>query len=67
LQVHEKVEESLKFRESITLQHKITKSFNSGPTNALPIHKYRFEDTLTNLLKKLVVEKKYWIATLSAS
>ena len=65
--VHEKVEESLNLRESIQLQQKFTKSFNAGPSAALPIHKYMFEDTLKNILNKPVVEKKYWIATLEAS
>ena len=54
-------------RESLQLQKEITESFNTGPTQVLPVHRYMFKDTLANLFNKSVVEKRYWIATLSAS
>ena len=65
--VHEKVEEFLNLRESNQLQKEITESFNTGPTQVLPMHRYMFKDTLANLFNKSVVEKRYWIATLNAS
>jgi len=65
--VHEKVEESLNVRESLKLQKEITESFNAVPNQTLPIRRYMFKDTLANLFKKSVVEKRYWIATLNAS
>jgi len=38
-----------------------------GHTNIMQYHKYMFQDSLTTLMIKSVIEKKYWLLTIKAS
>ena len=65
--VHDDFEEKLNKKESDALKKEITQEYMKGHTNIMRYHKFMFQDSLTSLMKKTVIEKKYWLLTIKAS
>ena len=49
------------------LQREIINEYESGPNKALQQHQYMFAESLDDLFKKTVTEKKYWLESIKAS
>ena len=65
--VHDDFEEKLNKKESDALKKEITNEYMKGHTNIMQYHKFMFQDSLTTLMEKTVIEKKYWLLTIKAS
>jgi len=65
--VYEEYEDQLNKNESMKLQCQIIHEYETGPNTALQQHQYMFAESIDDLLKKTVTEKKYWLESIKAS
>ena len=65
--VHEVYEDQLNKKESMELQRQIIHEYESGSHTVLRQHRYMFEESIDDLFKKTVTEKKYWLESIKAS
>ena len=61
------IKEKLNKKESDALKKEITNEYMKGHKDIMRQHKFMFQNSLTSLMKKTVIEKKYWLLTIKAS
>ena len=66
-EVHNEYEDNMNKIESEKLQQEITESYKKGASNVMVHHRYLLEETLDEIYKNTVKDKKYWLQTIQAS